>query len=340
MKPKGFKKEEVRVGIDIGTRFIKAVEIASSVDKAKLLKFHVSEIGSPSTPEKVDQALKSLLEKLKPDTKEVRISLSAPHAIVRFINLPRMKEEDLKNSLKYEAEKYLPFNVNEVITDVVILEDALEDKKQMRVLLAAAKKDIVESRMTLMKDNDLVPLMIDIDSFACFNAFCDVQEASTEAKGTVLINIGYTQTNVVILSQGKAFFTRDIQIGGKNIAKAVAQQLQLDEKAADDLMLDPKDKAAEVLGASKSILSTLMDELRLSFGYYENQYGAAISEICASGGLAKLNGLAEQMEESFGAKPILWDPFKKFEIAQDVDKNAFEAVKPMLAVAAGLVIRK
>jgi len=334
------RKEESRFGLDIGTRFIKAVEIASSSDKMRLLKFHVSEIASPATPEKVDQTLKSLLEKLKPSTKEVRIALSAPHAIVRFINLPRMKEEDLKNSLKYEAEKYLPFNVNEVITDVVILEDTLEDKKQMRVLLAAAKKDIVDSRMTLMKNNNLTPIMIDIDSFACFNVFCNVQGPTTEAKGTALLNIGYTQTNVIILSQGKAFFTRDIQIGGKNIVKAVAQQLNVEEKIADNLLQDPKEKAAEVLEASKTILSTLMDELRLSFGYYENQYGAAISEIYVSGGLAKLNGLAEQMEESFGAKPILWDPFKKFELAQDINKDALEAAKPMLAVSAGLTIRK
>jgi len=340
MKGRRAKKKESRVGLDVGTRLIKALEVSSENGTQTLEKLHFSEIDLPATPANTAKALKECFEVFQPATKDVNISLSAPSAIVRFINMPAMTEADLKNSLRFEAEKYIPFNINEVFIDASILERNVEEKSQIRVLLAAAKKEAVNSRLDVLKALGLSVSAIDIDGFACFNAFCNSREALDDSKSTALLNIGYTQTNVII-SKGKSpYFTRDIQVGARAIAESISKNLGIQEKEADKLIFNPGDKAAGVTEASKAVLNNLIEELRLSFGYYENQYGKGIGEIYICGGVARLGGIFAYFEESFGIKPMPWNPFSKFKINPDLDAKLLGEINPQFGVAAGLAIRK
>ncbi|MGB2705426.1 MAG: type IV pilus assembly protein PilM [Candidatus Omnitrophota bacterium] len=340
MKGKGPGKKEFHVGLDIGTRLIKALELSFENATPKLTKLHFVEITPPATLENTAKALAELLETFKPNTTEVNISLSAPSAIVRFINMPRMKEEDLRNSLRFEAEKYIPFNINEVFIDACILEEDAEEKNQMRVLLAAAKKDVVNSRIEMLKEAGLSVAVIDIDSFACFNAFCNCAGSPDESKSRALLNIGYTQTNVVIARGPEPFFTRDIQIAAIDMAKSISKAFGTEEKESDKFIFEPGEKEAQVLDAARPVLSNLVDELRLSFGYYENQYGKGIDEIYVSGGAAKLPGILNYLEENFGTKPVIWNPFSKFEVSPEVDTKLPDAAGAQFGVSAGLALRK
>jgi len=333
-------KKETRFGIDIGTRLVKAVEVSLEGNVKKLLKLHQAEIPSPPTEQKTGAAIKSLLDDLKPSVKDVNISLSSPHAIVRFISMPRMKESDLLSSLHFEAEKYIPFNIKEVVIDAVILGDSAEDKKQMNVLFAAAKKDVVNSRIELLKKNGLSPSIIDIDSFACFNAFSNSREGMDTSLSIALLNIGYTQTNLIISRESKPFFTRDIQLGGRDMAKFIAEKLKVPHEESDKLIFGHKERSAEVLEAAKPALENLTDELKLSFGYYENQHGKTIDEIYVSGGTAHLEGICKYFEKEFGAKTMSWNPFSKFEISPAIDAKLLKAREPQFAVSAGLAMRK
>ncbi len=341
IKTKDVRKKEVHIGLDIGTRLIKGAEVLSEGNTRKLTKFNFVEIESPFNKGKIAAGLKSFLEGFQPATRDVNISLSAPSAIVRFINMPKMKKEDLTNSLRFEAEKYIPFNINEVLIDASILEDNFDEKNQMRVLLAAAKKDAVNSRIDMLKEIGLSVAVIDIDSFACFNAFCNSFDKLDESKSTALLNIGYTQTNIIIFRGSQPFFTRDMQIGGKDIARTISKEFGIEEEEeADKLIFDPKDKGQQIYETAKVVLSNLVDETRLSFGYYENQFGKGIDEIYVSGGVARLNGILDYFEESFGIKPLTWNPFSKFEIDPGLDAKLLELIRPQFAVCAGLAIRR
>lgn len=332
------KKKDSCVALDIGTRLVKAIEVTSEGGAVKLVKLHCAEIALPTTEETTKTAIKSLLENFHPSLKDINISLSFPHAIVRFINMPKMKEEDLKKSLQFEAEKYIPFKVSEVVTDAAILGDLEEDKKQMRVVFAAVKRKAVDSRLAMLKAFGLSPPLIDIDSFACFNAFCNSSGDLDDSKSIALLNIGYTHTSLIISEGKNPFFSRDIQIGAKDMSKGISQKMQVKENESDKLIFD-KDKGAEVYEAAKTALSALIDELRLSFGYYENQHGKSISEIYVSGGAARLSGILKYFEEAFGVKTAPWDPFSKFEINLKTGANALEAIRSQFAVCAGLVLR-
>jgi len=340
MTEKGPAKKVKVVAIDIGTRLIKIAEVSLEGAAKQLVKFNTAEIPPHATQEEISRSLRTLIESFRPSLKEVNISLSAPFALVRFINMPRMKKEELDNSLRFEAEKYIPFNINEVIIDSVILDGEADDKNQMRILLAAAKRDAVNSRISILKECELIPAVIDIDSFACFNAFCDSSGKNEPASGTgALLNIGYSQTNVIILKDGQPRFMRDIQIGGRDISEPLAKELQLEETGADRVICDPKDKLAQVTEISKAVLSNLVNELRLSFGYYENQHGSSVGQLYVSGGAARLGGISDYFNETLGIKPVIWNPFAKFEIGPDINEEVLSGAYSQFAVCAGLALR-
>ncbi|MBL7158815.1 MAG: type IV pilus assembly protein PilM [Candidatus Omnitrophica bacterium] len=340
MKEKGAGKKVSHVGIDIGTRFIKAAEISHDGNKNyELTGLYRFENPTRSTKEVSREPLKKLLDKLSPESRDSAISLSAPNALVRYITLPRMDEKELKKSLQFEAEKYIPYNINEVVIDCSILGQSHEDKNQLSVILAAAKKDIVYSRVEALKELGFSVNAIDIDAFSYFNAFRNSAKSTDEAKSIALLNFGYSQTNVIISKGAEPCFTRDIQSGTRDMVKLISQRMGLEEKEAEKAVLDPPENPADAAELSKSVLRELAEELRLSFGYYENQYGRAIDEIYVSGGASFLKGTDVFLEESFGIKPVKWNPFLNFKIGEKVDKGLVENEYGQFAVSAGLAMR-
>jgi len=333
------RKKGLCIGLDIGTRLIKAVEISREEKVDTISKFNFVEIDFPLNYENTLTALRSLLSGLDPSTKDVNISLSAPAAVVRFIKMPRMKPEDLKHSLRFEAEKYIPYNIDEVIIDAYISDENIEGN-QMGVILAAAKKEAVNSKLATLKEAGFSVCVIDVDSFACFNAFCNSQDKLDDTRHIALLNIGYSQTNVIISRGAKPLFTRDIQIGGKDITKLISKQMDITEKDADNLIFDPKEKRQEMFELAKTVFNLLTDELRLSFGYYENQYGQSVNEVYISGGIARMDGIPEYFEENLGLEPRIWNPFDGFQAGPNIDSKSLEMVRSQFAVCAGLAIRQ
>jgi len=331
-------KKEISVGLDIGSRLIKAVEVLKEGNTYRLVRYDSAENELSQSEDKVASILKSFLDSAHLSSRDVNISFSAPHAVVRFINMPKMKEDDLKNSLRYEAEKYIPFNVKEVMTDAAILGYS-DDKRQMRVLFAAVKRKIIDSRVNMLKNLGYAVKLVDIDSFACLNAFSNVYGDIDESKTTALLNIGHTHTNLIILHGSAPRFTRDIQIGTKDMAKYISAKVGVNAEEADRLIGDSGNKGQETLEASKPALNSLVDELRLSFGYYENQYGKNVNEAYLSGGVSRLEGVSKHFEDNFGIKTEKWNPFAKFELSQELKDKNKNLISPQFAVSAGLALR-
>jgi len=329
--------KKVCAGIDIGSYSIKVLEAVIEQDTRTITKFAINEIPPNSSSESLRNILKTTVGDAELTAKEVNTSLSGPNAIVRFINMPEMGQQELKNSLRYEAEKYIPFSIDDVNIDSSILGKTKNGKGHMGVLLAAAKKELVDRRMRLIAQLGLNVSLIDVDAFAVFNAFL-VSEKDIDSNSSVaILNLGHRSTNVVISKGNMPYFTRDIQIGGEHIAKNVAKQTNIDETKVFNA--DQENRTVDLKEPIKNSLSKLGDEIRLSFGYYENQHGSSVEKVYLSGGFSNVKEIPEYFEHDFGIKPIQWDPLRAFTIAPTIDKAKIDAVKSSLAVACGLVVR-
>jgi type IV pilus assembly protein PilM len=183
--------------------------------------------------------------------------------------------------------------------------------------------------------------VIDVDSFALANAFLKNFEGAVDPEKTVaLINIGDRYTNLDILKGSLLNFSRDIQIGGRDVNESIARILNVDAKLAEKLKHQPEDRAADVSMPIRMVLANIIDELRLSFGYFENRFGRGVDDVYLSGGSCNLIGLKEFFEESLGSKTAVWDPLKAF-IVDDATMQAAltNDVRCSLAVSVGLAIR-
>lgn len=327
-----------KLGLDIGSFAVKAVEVSSAgVDKIAISGFGMRNISGLSRQETAG-SIKEMLLRSGITAAEAVISVSGASVIERFISLPKMDEEALKGAIKFEAEKFIPFDINECVIDHKTLgKDERENK--INVLLVAVKKDYLMSRIKIAEESGLGVRVVDVDVFAISNAFLRCLKNPLE-KTVAVVNMGASLTNISILRGESIYFARDLAVGGNDFNAAMSNMLGLDGKAAEELKLSPGDRVQDVIGCAKPVLGNLLDEVKLSFSYYENQTGKSIDEIYVSGGGSNIPGLADAFLENFGSKPSAWNPMQFAEIpVSGPEKDVLEKTGNSFGVAMGLALR-
>ena len=198
------KKKDV-IGLDIGCSSIKLVELREDKKGYKLQNLAIS----PLPPEAiVDGALmdsvtiidtiRDVIANSKTKTKDVVTSVSGHSVIVKKISLPLMTEAELEESIQWEAERYIPFDINDVNIDFQIFGAAPENPEVMDVVLVAAKKDIINDYVSIIMESGLNPVVIDIDSFALENMLAINYEVAKE-ETVAIVNVGASVTNIDII---------------------------------------------------------------------------------------------------------------------------------------------
>ncbi len=333
------KDEDAQVAIDIGSYSVKAVAISHAKAMPVLLGFSIKPIGD-NIIKAISQAHAELgLTKMK-----VVASISGSTVIARYIDIPSMNEEELAGAIRFEAEKVIPYDINEVELDCAKIEDLNGDR--MRVVMVAAKKDLVDSQMKILSEAGLEPFIFDVDSFAVANAFINTNIDNTSVCG--LLNIGFNKSNLNIVMGGKTYLSRDIDIGGRSIVKLIADNLSLPEAEALKIFEDKlarfeelaEDERKLIEGPIADILSRLADEAVLSFDFYENQHENNVAKVFISGGMSMPNVIESFLKESLGRGLQKWNPITNIEISEKLDPKEITELAPQLAVATGLALRK
>ncbi|MDP8258005.1 MAG: type IV pilus assembly protein PilM [Candidatus Aadella gelida] len=326
------------VGLDIGSYSVKLVSLGKRPDEETLRAYNIKKIPPKSDISQIKDIVKESLKEVSLFPDEVNLSLSGPDVIVRFINLPKMKKDQLENALVYEAEKYIPFNVNEVILDSIILGDAQENG-QMKVLLAAAKREFVDSQINMLKEIGIKIRVMDIASFAAFNAFSWSHELPDE-EVSAFINIGHSQTDVLVFFGGNPCFMRQIQVGGKKIADMISKELSIAEEDVEEYIMDQKEGSEEdIKRVMGHVTKELVKELHLSFGYFENRYNKRVDKIYCTGGIVSQKNVIELFREEIGLDIKKWDPIGQIKLADTISEDDISSVSSQLAVAIGLALR-
>ncbi|MCX5700832.1 MAG: type IV pilus assembly protein PilM [Candidatus Omnitrophica bacterium] len=329
-----FNKERFCVGLDIGSSAIKIVKLKFLNDLVELCSFDVEplklDLGEALRKLKATQALDS-----------VNIGVSGLQTVIRYANFPRMNAQELRQALKFEAQKHIPFNISEVNLDGVILKDDLSDSK-MLVLISAAKKELISGRVKLIESVGSSINTIDMDSIALVNAFIfnNPSFEYQEHKAIALLNIGSCVTNLDIVESGIPRLSRDIHIASSNFTQKIMSIFELDSANAESLKINPDaERANKVKAAVESVLANLAAEVRTSFDYYESQSATSVVKIFLSGGGSNFTGLNEMLGHSLGIEVEYWDPLKKLQIAQGLDTVKLKQSSNQLAIAVGLALR-
>ena len=330
---------ESRIGLDVGSSAIKIIQVSGPADKPTVTGIGYKDISGLSGTE-ISDSLKSLATECRITAKDAAISLSGPSVIVRFITLPKMDESALKGAIRYEAEKFIPYNISDCIIDFQTLRKD-EKENRLSILLVAAKKEYAQEKMKLVEAAGFSVRAVDVDSFALANAFLKNHEKMHLDKSYAILNIGGVHTNVSILKGDSIYFSRDIALGGNDFTLAISRKLGIDQKSAEELKLrPPKDKESGIMDCIKGTFNDLLDEVKLSFGYYENQAGKGVDEIYVSGGTSDIIGMEQVFEEMLGSKPAFWNSLEFMDTSSgSINPDLLKKKKNVFSVAAGLVLR-
>ena len=352
-------KGKLALGLDIGSTSVKMVLLKEQRKRGEL-SYALQSFGmKPLPPEAIVdgalmnstaivQALQELMSELKIKNKEVAIGVSGHSVIIKKIQMPRMSQEELEESIQWEAEQYIPFDVKDVNIDTQILDAGGNDATgQMDVLLVAAKKDMINDYTTVVSEAGLAPVVVDVDAFAVQNMF-NVNYDMPEKETVVLINAGASVVNINIIANGVTVFTRDVTIGGNQFTEEIQKQLNVSYEEAEALKIGGNRADAdavvpqEVERVLASVAEQVAGEIQRSLDFYAGTAADAnFSKVFLSGGTAKIPALFKTIEARVGVPVEILNPFRKI----DVDNRKFDPafimdVAPMAAVAVGLALRK
>jgi type IV pilus assembly protein PilM len=290
-------------------------------------------------------AIGRLFDASRIKTRDVVASLSGNSVIVKKINLPVMTEAELSESIHWEAEQYIPFDIQDVNLDYQILSTQPgEGKGSMEVLLVAAKKDKITDYTDVITQTGRTPVVVDVDAFAVQNAYeanYDVEPGAVVA----LLNAGASAVNINIVSGGQSLFTRDISMGGNAFTEAIQKELGLSFDNAERVKKgEPVDgvEPGDVAAILRTVTENLLLEIQKTFDFFKATAASdRIDRILVGGGTSRVDGFVARLGERFGTPVELFDPFRKIQIdAKKFGIERMEDVAPTSAVAVGLALRR
>jgi len=337
------------IGVDIGSSAVKLVQLKESKGVYRLQAYGVKKLPGEAIVDNaimdstaVVDAVSELLAETKVKVKNVATSISGHSVIIRKISLPTMPEDELEKSIQYEAEQYIPFEINEVFLDFQILGTDPEDPSQMKVLLVAAKKDFVNDYLAVFREAGLNPVVVDIDGFATQNMF-EANYGLGDEEVFGLVNMGASAININIIKGGESVFTRDIQTGGNSINEELQKRLGLTEEDAERAKLGVSVDGVNPATLKEIIADTagnIAQEVQRSLDFFSaTSADERVQKVFLAGGVSKMKAVAESLQSRLGIPIEVVDPFKGI-VASAKDEEELAKVGPTLSVALGLAMRR
>ena len=349
-----FRKPKAVVGLDIGSSAVKAVQLKPSGKQYRVAAFASEPVpadaivdGAIIDADAVVGTIKRLFDSNKAfKTKEVCASLSGNTVIVKKITLPVMTEAELRDSIYWEAEQYIPFDIQDVNLDYQVLDPGTgpDSRGSMDVLLVAAKKEKIGDYTSVITRAGRTPVVVDVDAFALQNAF-EANYGFEPSRVVVLLNAGASAIIINIVQGDQSVFTRDISIGGNAYTEAVQKELGLSFEAAEQLKRGVPVDGGTVEDAEpvlRAVTENVVLEVQKTLEFFKATSAVErIDQVVLSGGVSRVGGLRELLEERLHAPVEYFDPFRnvKWDAAKlgNVDPAL---VASTAAVAVGLALRQ
>ena len=343
------------VGLDIGDSSVKVIQL-KELGKGRgfqLLKLGWEPLSSEAIvdgqimdSQLVTETIQRLFQRCRiKAAAPVATALSGHHVIVKRISLPVMSDAELAESIHWEAEQYIPFDIEDVNLDYQILEgSSLSGEGNMDVLLAAVKKDKINDYVSVITEAGLNPVTADIAAFAMQNAF----EANYEFEPdqvVALVDIGSAVSSISVLHGGSSVYWRDINIGGNQYTDAIQKELNLSAEQAEQLKRgDEIDGISyeRVLSIMASVNDDIGTEIQKTLDFFK-QISAAdrpLERLYLTGGTAQVVHMKESLGERLNTQVELLNPFRKIPPAsREASPDQVNEMMPTASVAVGLALR-
>jgi type IV pilus assembly protein PilM len=343
----GLFGRKTTIGLDIGSGLVKVAVIDHSKREPVLVKASVAPLladaiveGEVMDPGIVAEAIQTALSGAGVKGKHVVTAVGGRDVIIKKIQIERVKEQQARELMRWEAEQHVPFDMESVELDFQIL-DPDGDGLEMSVLLVAAKRDLIESKVRLLGDAGLNAAAVEVDAFALHNAF-EVNHPDALQGLVGLVNIGHEVTNVNVLDEGVPILARDIPLGTRRFREDLQRERGLGPEEAQAL-LQGYDRSPHI----EAVLANRGEEIAVgieraaAFLASGSRNGGQLRTIYTCGGGSRIPGLSEFLANRLHITVQQANPLANLKVRDGaLESLVTDEIAPLLMLPIGLALRK
>jgi len=334
------------VGIDLGMGSIKVVGLSRNgesyfldlVGEAKTPRLDWYKTGGKKAMEEVAKVLKSLLKELKVNDRQVVASLPENEVVSRLVSLPPLKENEIGDALKFEAETFVPYPLDQVLIDYEVMET--DDAGRLTVFAIAARNDLIAAYIKLFKMAGLEMAAIESPAVSARRL---INQMGVSAESVMIFDIGEKFSDIISFNKGNIFFARSLPIGGESITRAISVNLGLDMASAEEYKKAYGIREMELEGKIKNaimpVFGSMAEEIRRAMALYTESFNKPVDLLMLSGGGAKMPGLAEELTRVLGVEVQVVAPFLKIDVSRVVAPIDLNLDAYRFSLATGLALR-
>ncbi len=339
-----FGRTRVSAGLDIGSGFVKLVLVDHSGSEPEIVQVATSPLvpdaiveGEVMDPVLVAETVRAVVETAGLKKKQVVAAVGGHDVIIKKIQMDRMSEADAREVIRWEAEQHVPFDMESVQLDFQVLDPHVEDA-QMSVLLVAAKRELIDNRLSLLADAGVAAATIDVDAFALHNAFEANYPDSMEGL-VALVNVGHETTNLNLVQDGTPLLVRDLPFGSRRLREALQRERGYTAEKAEEIVQGRSE--VQLNGFLTDRADDLAVGIERAVAFVAAQAsGRELGRVFLSGGGARVPGMAEALGERLAVRTEIANPLERVAVRPEVMQSvAVEELAPMLMLAVGLGLR-
>ena len=334
------------LGIDIGQNTVKIVCLSGEnskitldvIGEARTPKNENKEAGEEKSLVEVGKVIKTLLNDLNIKNKQAIVSLPEDEVISRLVRLPPLKDNEIMDALRFEAETFVPFPLEEVLIDYEIIER--DDAGRLTIFVIAARNDLINSYIKLFKSIGLELLALESPAIALRRV---LKLSMPMVERVVVIDMGEKYSDLFSINKNNVYFARSLSVGGESLTRAISLSLGLDMASAEEYKKAYGIKEDQLEGKIKNaimpVFNDITEEVRKTLALFVEDIGKAAELLVLSGAGANLPGMAEELTKVLGIEVQVLQPFINIDMAKGQFGYNLNTDGCKFSLAVGLALR-
>ncbi len=338
------------LGLDLGKHTFRAIEAEKTKKGVMIVRSGVYDNpkidlddASKDAAKEYSNAIRNFIHDAGFGTSKVVLALEEKDIFMRVISVPLMSDKELRSSITFEAEQYIPLPLKDVNLSYQKLEIPTVQKGKISVQLVAAKKDVIDRYINIVKDAKLIPIGVEPEALAVGRALT----TTTNNEANLILHSGYQKSLIIITLKGSVVFTRTLSLGGDAMTRTIEQNLNLDYMQAEEYKkaygLNEDQAEGKIYGALKPLFENIISEIgRAQMFFTTHHPGVNINRVVLSGGTALMPGLLLFMANNLNVEVELANPFRDILFFKDIANKKDWHIEngPLFAVPMGLALKE
>lgn len=340
-------KASLLIGLDIGTRFVKAVVIEKKKDSYVLQNVAREAIGKEAFAEReiknfeaVSLALKKIQKGLRTKIKDVAIAVSGSSVISKLVYMaPDQTDFELEGQIEIEADSLIPYPLEEVYLDFEELGPSNTHVGKVNVLLSAAHKDIVDSRLTLVREIPFEPRVVDIEGYALGNALKEFYQHDSDER-LCCINLGASLLQVCVMDKGEVIYSKEHNFGMNMLLQDISMMHMMEKDDVEQQLVADTLAGTWQDDTLPIFVANCQQQINRAIQMYmSTTHAQAPKKLVVAGGGGVLPALIEALDNDLDMDVVAFDPFENMQLSDKIDAEHFSSIAPQFAIATGLACR-